>query len=56
MNNEELREFNKKRKIYQIAWVTRDLEKSMKAYTGLTREKRPVIRRNKSKSRCSRPD
>jgi len=21
MNNEELREFNKKRKIYQIAWV-----------------------------------
>jgi methylmalonyl-CoA/ethylmalonyl-CoA epimerase len=32
MNNEELRELNKNRKIYQIAWVTRDLEKSMKAW------------------------
>ena len=32
MNNEELRSLNQKRKIYQIAWVTRDLEKSMKAW------------------------
>jgi methylmalonyl-CoA/ethylmalonyl-CoA epimerase len=32
MNNEELRKLNSKRKIYQIAWVTRDLEKSMKAW------------------------
>jgi methylmalonyl-CoA/ethylmalonyl-CoA epimerase len=32
MNNEELRDFNQKRKIYQIAWVTRDLEKSMRAW------------------------
>ncbi|TMR16503.1 hypothetical protein ETD86_25175 [Nonomuraea turkmeniaca] len=32
MNNGELREFNKSRKIYQIAVVTRDLEKSMKAW------------------------
>jgi Glyoxalase/Bleomycin resistance protein/Dioxygenase superfamily len=32
MNNEELRALNQKRKIYQIAWVTRDLEKSMKAW------------------------
>jgi hypothetical protein len=32
MNNEELRDYNKKRKIYQMAWVTRDLEKSMKAW------------------------
>jgi hypothetical protein len=32
MTNEELREFNKHRKIYQIAWITRDLEKSMKAW------------------------
>ena len=32
MNNEELRAVNQKRKIYQIAWVTRDLEKSMKAW------------------------
>jgi len=32
MNNEELRNFNRKRKIYQIAWVTRDLEKSMRAW------------------------
>jgi hypothetical protein len=31
MTNDELRELNKKRKIPQIAWVTRDLEKSMKA-------------------------
>jgi methylmalonyl-CoA/ethylmalonyl-CoA epimerase len=32
MNNEEVREYNKNRKIYQIAWVTRNLEKSMKAW------------------------
>jgi hypothetical protein len=32
MTNEELRAHNKGRKIYQIAWVTRDLEKSMKAW------------------------
>jgi methylmalonyl-CoA/ethylmalonyl-CoA epimerase len=32
MNNEELRTLNQKRKIYQIAWVTRDLEKSMRAW------------------------
>ncbi|MBV9274200.1 MAG: VOC family protein [Verrucomicrobia bacterium] len=32
MTNNELREFNKKRRIHQIAWVTRDLEKSMKAW------------------------
>jgi methylmalonyl-CoA/ethylmalonyl-CoA epimerase len=32
MNNVELRALNQKRKIYQIAWVTRDLEKSMKAW------------------------
>ena len=32
MTNHELRELNKKRKIHQIAWVTRDLQKSMKAW------------------------
>src|SRR5260370_16805756 len=32
MNNNELRELNKRRKIHQIAWVTRDLERSMKAW------------------------
>jgi methylmalonyl-CoA/ethylmalonyl-CoA epimerase len=32
MTNDELRELNIKRKIHQIAWVTRDLEKSMKAW------------------------
>ena len=32
MNNEELRSLNQRRKIYQIAWVTRDLERSMKAW------------------------
>jgi methylmalonyl-CoA/ethylmalonyl-CoA epimerase len=32
MENEKLRQLNSKRKIYQIAWVTRDLEKSMKAW------------------------
>jgi methylmalonyl-CoA/ethylmalonyl-CoA epimerase len=32
MNNDELRALNQKRKIYQIAWVTRDLEKSIKAW------------------------
>jgi glyoxalase/bleomycin resistance protein/dioxygenase superfamily protein len=32
MNNDELRALNQKRKIFQIAWVTRDLEKSMKAW------------------------
>src|ERR1700737_5538028 len=31
MTNNELRELNKKRRVHQIAWVTRDLEKSMKA-------------------------
>ena len=29
MNNGELRELNGSRRIHQIAWVTRDLEKSM---------------------------
>jgi hypothetical protein len=32
MTNEELKAHNKSRKIYQVAWVTRDLEKSMKAW------------------------
>jgi len=32
MTNDELRELNKKRRIHQIAWLTRDLEKSMKAW------------------------
>jgi methylmalonyl-CoA/ethylmalonyl-CoA epimerase len=32
MTNDELRALNKKRKIHQIAWVTRDLEKSMRAW------------------------
>jgi len=32
MNNDELRTLNRNRKIYQVAWVTRDLEKSMKAW------------------------
>lgn len=32
MNNAELRELNKDRKIYQIAVLTRDLEKSMRAW------------------------
>jgi hypothetical protein len=32
MTYDGLRELNKKRKIHQIAWVTRDLEKSMKAW------------------------
>jgi len=32
MTNDELRELNKKRRIHQIAWVTPDLEKSMKAW------------------------
>ena len=32
MTNEELRQLNKSRKIYQIAWVTRDLEKAMQAW------------------------
>ena len=32
MTNEELRQLNKARKIYQIAFVTRDLEKSMQAW------------------------
>ena len=32
MDNDELRELNKRRKIHQIAWVTRDLERSMKAW------------------------
>ena len=32
MTNEELREYNRNRTIYQICWVTRDLEKTMKAW------------------------
>jgi len=32
MTNEELRALNAKRKLYQIAWVTRDIEKSLKAW------------------------
>lgn len=32
MTNEELAAFNKSRKLYQIAFVTRDLEKSMQAW------------------------
>lgn len=32
MTADELREHNKNRKIFQIAWVTRDLEKSMDAW------------------------
>lgn len=32
MTNEELRELNSRRKIYQVAFVTRDLERSMKAW------------------------
>lgn len=32
MNNAELRELNKSRRVHQIAWVTRDLEKSMQAW------------------------
>lgn len=35
MTNEELRALNAKRKIYQIAWVTRDIEKSMKAWVDI---------------------
>jgi hypothetical protein len=32
MTNDELRAHNKDRKIYQVAWVTSDLEKSMDAW------------------------
>jgi hypothetical protein len=32
MTNEELRRHNANRKIYQIAWVTRDLDRSLKAW------------------------
>ena len=32
MTNAELRRHNEGRKIYQIAWVTRDLEKSLRAW------------------------
>ena len=32
MNNAELRELNKSRRIHQIAWVTRDLERSMRRW------------------------
>ena len=32
MTNEELRAFNKTRRIQQIAWLTRDLEKSMQQW------------------------
>lgn len=31
-SNDELRALNKRRRIHQIAWVTRDLEKSMRAW------------------------
>src|SRR5579863_2014118 len=37
MTNEELLALNASRKIYQIAWVTRDLEKSMKAWIDILR-------------------
>jgi len=32
MTNAELRELNRSRRIHQIAWVTRDLEKSMQSW------------------------
>ena len=32
MTNEELAEYNRQRRIHQIAWVTRDLDKSLKAW------------------------
>lgn len=32
MNNQELHELNRKRRIHQIAFVTRDLERSMRAW------------------------
>ena len=35
MTNDELRAFNKNRQIQQIAWLTRDLEKSMQAWIDL---------------------
>lgn len=35
MTNEELRALNRGRRIHQIAWVTRDLEKSMKAWVDI---------------------
>lgn len=37
MTNEELRAFNKSRRIQQIAWLTRDLERSMQAWIDLLR-------------------
>jgi methylmalonyl-CoA/ethylmalonyl-CoA epimerase len=32
LSNDELRALNKDRKIYQIAWVTRDLDRSLRAW------------------------
>ena len=37
MTNEELRALNKNREIQQIAWLTRDLEKSMQAWIDVLR-------------------
>jgi len=37
MTNEELRALNKTRQIQQIAWLTRDLEKSMQAWIDILR-------------------
>ncbi|HZZ63160.1 MAG TPA: VOC family protein [Roseiarcus sp.] len=37
MTNEELRALNKTRRIQQIAWLTRDLEKSMQAWIDVLR-------------------
>ncbi len=37
MTNEELRALNKNRQIQQIAWLTRDLEKSMQAWIDVLR-------------------
>ena len=37
MTNDELRALNKTRQIQQIAWVTRDLEKSMQAWIDVLR-------------------
>ena len=37
MTNDELRAFNKTREVQQIAWVTRDLEKSMQTWIDVLR-------------------
>ena len=37
MTNEELRTLNRSRHIQQIAWLTRDLEKSMQAWIDVLR-------------------